>query len=132
MKAINKQIKSIAIIFAVLVIFQSCKTTYHDSFESVLFKASKKHTRVKIETKDGQTLKYSKVICSGDSCFQVKRIHGNKIITPINWDNIKSVKTKDKVFLDVLKFTGEVILGVLVVTFVVWGYFSLQAIGDEP
>jgi hypothetical protein len=131
MKTIKRHIKYVSLLLATILLIESCKTTYHDSFESVLFKASKKHSRVKIETKDGQILKYSKVICSGDSCFQVQRIHGNKIITPINWDNIKSVKTKDKVFLDVLKFTGEVILGVLVVTFVVWGYFSLQAIGDE-
>ncbi len=116
MKIISRSIARLAFWLAIIIFCHSCKATYHDSFHSVLRDASEKDKRIKIKTKDSQILEYKNVVFMEDNFLGVTKVKGIKVRTPIDTENIRSIRTESKVMLGVLKITGAIIFtGILLV-----------------
>ncbi|MGM5469580.1 hypothetical protein ACS386_04835 [Flavobacteriaceae bacterium LMO-SS05] len=124
MKIIQKQLRPITLLLVYVILLQSCKATYHDSFSWVLFKTSQTNKRVIIETKDSLSLEYNRVDFVDSTYLGIQRIHGKKIKTPINLENIKSVETKSKVMLDVVEIVGVIVITGLIVTYLYGKYIA--------
>ena len=60
MKTSTKHLKVVALIFSVVILFQSCVTVYK-SGNVTLEEAVRADTKVRIKTKDHQTLKFKNV-----------------------------------------------------------------------
>jgi hypothetical protein len=124
MKTLIKQTKSIALILSLIIIFLSCIATYHDSCIEVLYMNSKKNKRVIIETKDNLTLEYNSIRLNDSIFLGTQRMHGKRIETPINLENIKSVTTKSKVLLNVVEVIGVIVITGLIVTYLYGKYIA--------
>jgi uncharacterized membrane protein len=110
---------------SILILFQSCKATHHDAFHSVLLKAIEKNERVKIVTKDSLVLKYRKVTFEEESFLGVQKVKRTIVKTPIDMENINTIKTENKIMKGILTTTAGVIVGIIVLGLIV-GYVYLE------
>ena len=114
MKTIKKQIKPIALIFGVLILFQSCKAYYKDSV--TLEQAVNEHKRAKVETVTKQTYKFQSISFENDQYYGIKMVKGEIVKIPIDQANLSKVRLENK-SLSVIGTIGVSVLigfGVLV------------------
>jgi len=113
MKTIKKQLKSVALILSVLILFQGC--TVYKSASVSLEEASKSQTKVRVEKKNGEKVKYTRIVVLNDGNFYgvepVKWMSNNILIEE---NSIKKIQIKDKQTSTILTFAIPlVIIGVL-------------------
>lgn len=94
MKIIKKQIKTIALILSMLILFQGC--TVYKSANVSLDQASKADIKTKVSTKDGEKLKFERIGVEDEKYYGVRKVKGELIKVPLNEDYIEYVKLKDK------------------------------------
>ncbi|WP_299361271.1 hypothetical protein [Winogradskyella sp.] len=86
----------VSFLFAVLVMFQSCRVYHYDSVS--LDRAVAARKRVKIKTKNGQTFKYKQIIKDSNQFYGLK----GKTKTLLLERNIYSIRLHNKVLSPIL------------------------------
>jgi len=94
MKTLKKQIKTISILFGILILSQSCVVYKSQNF--TLEDASKTVAKVKLVTDNNQTLKYKRVGITNGVYYGVTKENGLINMVEIQENKIKSVKLQDK------------------------------------
>lgn len=115
MKTIKKQINFIAITFAILTLFQSCKV-YHSS-SVTLEHASQEFKRTKVQTASNEILKFRGIKYENNQYYGVKKLKGEIINISLDEKYLKSVKLENETMSTVLTIVLPVtiILGALVI-----------------
>ena len=94
MKTIKKQIKLIALIFSIVMLFQSCKAYYKESV--TLAQAVSEHKRAKVETVTKQTYKFQSISFENEQYYGVNMVKGEAIKIPINQADLNKVRLENK------------------------------------
>jgi len=89
-----KKFKTIALILSMLILLQGC--TVYKSASVSLEQAALVQTKVKLETKSGEKLKFIRIGVENGNYYGVKKVKGNIVKVPLETNYIKSVKLKDK------------------------------------
>ena len=95
MKTSTKHLKVVALIFSVVILFQSCVTVYK-SGNVTLEEAVRADTKVRITTNDNQTMKYLNITKINQEYFGIKKVHRDLTKIPIQKEDIEIVRIKDK------------------------------------
>ena len=113
MKKIRKQIEQLVLLFASLIILQSC-AVYQKTPVS-LEQASKQDVRAKIKTKTNESFLVLKIIYEDDKYFGLQRVNGEKIRITLHADDINSIRLHDKTLSTVLSIGMPlgIVLGVI-------------------
>jgi len=90
MKTLKKQTKLLALIFSVIILFQSC-AVYQKTPVS-LEQASKQDVRAKIKTKTNESFLVLKIIYEDDKYYGLQRVNGEKIRIALHADDINSIR----------------------------------------
>ena len=115
MKTIRKQIKHLALLFASLILLQSC-VVYQKSSVS-LDQAAKEGTKVKVKTNTNKTYKFQRIGFEDGNFYGEQKIVGyKKVIIPLQDNEIYKVLLKDKTKSTILSIGLSVVLvGVILV-----------------
>lgn len=127
MKTTTRHLKVVALIFSVVILFQSCVTVYK-SGNVTLEEADRANTKVRISTNDNKTLKYLYITNINQEYFGIKRVHGDLIKISIQNEDIDLVRIKNKpmsVVLGTLIYLGGFIV-VVVTGVVISGGFAIM------
>ena len=93
-----KKFKTIALILSMLILLQGC--TVYKSASVSLEEAALVQTKVKLETKSGEKLKFIRIGVENGNYYGVKKVKGDKALNyktvPLETNYIKSVKLKDE------------------------------------
>jgi len=120
-----KKFKTIALILSMLILLQGC--TAYKSASVSLEQAALAQTKVKLETKSGEKLKFIRIGVENGNYYGVKKVKGDKTLNyktvPLETNYIKSVKLKDETLSTV--YTIGATLGLLII----WS-MSAFATGD--
>jgi|ETN07SMinimDraft_1059922.scaffolds.fasta_scaffold195882_1 hypothetical protein len=112
-----KKFKTIALILSMLILLQGC--TAYKSASVSLEQAALAQTKVKLETKSGEKLKFIRIGVENGNYYGVKKVKGDKTLNyktvPLETNYIKSVKLKDETLSTV--YTIATTLGLLTI----WG-----------
>ncbi len=93
---VKTRMQFVSFLFAVLVMFQSCRVYHYDSVS--LDRAVAARKRVKIKTKNGQTFKYKQIIKDSNQFYGLK----GKTKTLLLERNIYSIRLHNKVLSPIL------------------------------
>ena len=93
MKTIKNNLKLIALIMSLIMLFQSCKAYYNDSV--TLHQASQEFKRTKIQNKDNGIIKFRGVKMEDNQYYGVNKVKGELVKIPIDENFIKSVKLEN-------------------------------------
>jgi hypothetical protein len=77
-----------------LILLQGC--TVYKSASVSLEQAALEQTKVKLETKSGEKLKFIRIGVENGNYYGVKKVKGNLVKVPLETNYIKSVKLKDE------------------------------------
>ena len=126
MKILKKQIKPIALILALLILFQSC-AVYQKTPVS-LEQASKQDVRAKIKTKTNESFLVLKIIYEDDKYYGLQRVNGEKIRITLHADDINSIRLHNKTLSTVLSIGMPfgIIIGSLGIGAALYGGISFQ------
>ena len=108
MKTLKKQIRFIALIFSITMLFQSCKVYYKDSV--TLEQAVNEHKRTKVETVTKQTYKFQAISFENDQYYGIKRVKGTNVKTLIDKSNISKVVLENKTMSTILSIGFPVVI----------------------
>ena len=113
MKTIKKHLKVFALFISVLILIQSC--TIYKSTSVTLEEASKTNNKVKVEKRNGQKVKYSKIVVLNDGNFygvKKEKYLFNNIL--LDQNDIDKIQLKDKTMSTILTVAiPVVIIGVI-------------------
>jgi hypothetical protein len=115
MKTTTRHLKVVALFFSVLILFQGC-TVYKNQNIS-LDQAAATKDKVKIVTKNNQTVKYLNITKINQEYFGFKKVNGDLTKIPIQKEDIEIVRIKDKpmsAVVGVLTFLGGLIVATAV------------------
>jgi len=108
MKTIKKQLKSIALILSVLILFQGC--TVYKSTPITIEQATKEEQKVKILTKNNVKLKFKKIVVENEKLYGVRKVDGRDIKLVLDRDSIDTIRAKDKTLSIILSIGIPVII----------------------
>ena len=116
MKTRKKQTKFIALTFAIMICFQSCKAYHSNSV--TLEQASQEFKQTRIQTNNNEILKFKRIKVEDNKYFGVKIVKGEVINIPLEENNIKTIKLENETKSTVLTIASSVIVlaGILVIT----------------
>jgi len=100
MKKIKKQIKSIALILSLLIMFQGC--TVYKSASVTLEEAVMAETKVKVIKKNGEKVKFKRIIFEDGYYKSIEKIGEGTAKTQLEVEKIEKIQIKDKVLSTVL------------------------------
>ena len=113
MKTIKKHLKVFALFFSVLILIQGC--TIYKSTSVTLEEASKTNNKVRVEKRNGEKVKYSKIVVLNDGNFygvKKEKYLFNNIL--IDQNDIDKIQLKDKTMSTILTVAiPVVIIGVI-------------------
>lgn len=89
MKTVKKQIKFISILFAFLLLVQSCSVYRSESVS--LEDAFKSEERVKLQNSNDEILVFTKVVKSGEDYFGIKKSKDEILKVPLNELEVKKI-----------------------------------------
>ncbi len=89
MKILNKRIKPITWLLAVMMAIQSC--TVYKSTPLTLEQAVQKESKVRITTNSNESFKYKKIVFEDGKYYGVQRFTREKFRVHINEDLVKSI-----------------------------------------
>ena len=115
MRTLKVHLKVVALFFSVLILFQGC-TVYKNQNIS-LDQAAATKDKVKIVTKNNQTVKYLNITKINQEYFGFKKVNGDLTKIPIQKEDIEIVRIKDKpmsAVVGVLTFLGGLIVATAV------------------
>jgi hypothetical protein len=94
MKTIKKQLKLIALIFSIVMFFQSCKAYYKESV--TLEQAVNEHKRTKVETVNKQTYKFQSISFENNQYYGVNKVKGETVKIPLDQAELSKVRLENK------------------------------------
>ena len=113
MKTLKKQFKSVALILSMLILLQGC--TVYKSVPVTLEEASKAGTKVNIENKNGENVRFLRVIELNDGHYYgVKKANGLVSNIRIDENKIKKVELKDELLSTISSIAIPVIAATIV------------------
>lgn len=121
MKPIINRLKIVAIFFSVLMLFQSC-IAYKSTIVSLNEASKSKSDKVKIETNNGQTLKFKEIKYENGNYFGLSKSQGKWVKNRIYEDKINNVRlyVTDKTLTYILTFgTPIILLGILIIAYTI-------------
>jgi len=128
MKTLKKQFRPITLLLAFVMLFQGC--TVYKSASVTFDEAVRAETKVKLKTKNSETLKFNKLELEDGQYFGVKEINKDDafniskmeiVKTQIDENNIEVIKIKDKTMSTILPFAIPVVLfGILLGSVAIW------------
>lgn len=127
MKTSTKHLKVVALVFSVVILFQSCVTVYK-SGNVTLEEAVRADTKVRISTIDNKTLKYLNITKINQEYFGIKKVHGDLTKIRIQNENIEMIWVKNKpmsALVGTLIYLGGFIV-VVVTGVVISGGFAIM------
>lgn len=95
MKTLKTQLKAITWLLALTMLFQSC--TIYKFTPITLDQAVLNESKVKVRTKTSQKYKFNKIEVTDGNYYGVKKAYIGIIKTPLNENEISSIKEKDKI-----------------------------------
>jgi hypothetical protein len=128
MKTIKKHFKSVALILSMLILFQGC--TVYKSANVSLEEAYNSQTKVKVKTKDNQTLKFKTLGFENGKYFGIKKIKGEIIKPHIDESNVEKIQLKDKSTSTILTIAFPVVVIGLAIYFIVDRYSGIEMWGS--
>ncbi|WP_111682106.1 hypothetical protein [Winogradskyella tangerina] len=118
MKNIKRCLKSTVISLSMLLLFQSCRV-YHRTNVSI-DKAVQEEKRVKLKTKDGQKLKFKRIVFEDGQYYGVKRKANRTLIQPNELESIRlHDKTMSIIYGIIIGVVGTTI-GLSIIYFATW------------
>ena len=108
MKTSTRHLKVVAFFFATLIFFQGC--TVYKSANVTLDEAVKADNKVRVIKKNGEKVKYLRVIFEDGYYKSVEKIGEGTVKTQIEVDKIEKVQLKDKVLSTVLSIAIPVVI----------------------
>jgi len=111
MKTIKQQFKSVALVLSLLILLQGC--TAYKSANVTLKSASESESKVLVQTKGGQNLRFKKVIDDNGIFYGIKKRKGKIDEILLNKEFIERIRLKDEVLSTVLTVAFPV--GIVVV-----------------
>ena len=126
MEATKIRLKSIAIILATLLLFQSC-VVYHKT-PTTLEKASQEQIKNKVTTTNGEVTKY-KFISQEEGVFygNVEEEWGEFRKVPLDSEEIITIRTKNKTASTLVTIT---VITIPVLALVAWGIAESVSVGE--
>ena len=128
MKTLKKQFRPITLLLAFVMLFQGC--TVYKSASVTFDEAVRAETKVKLKTKNSETLKFNKLELEDGQYFGVKEINKDDafniskmeiVKTQIDENNIEVIKIKDKTMSTILPFAIPVVLfGISLGSVAIW------------
>jgi len=119
MKTIKKHLKVFALFISVLILIQSC--TIYKSTSVTLEEASKTNNKVRVEKRNGEKVKYSKIVVLNDGNFygvKKEKYLFNNIL--LDQNDIDKIQLKDKTMSTILSIAIPVtIIGIAIGVFAV-------------
>ena len=110
-----KKFKTIALILSMLILLQGC--TAYKSASVSLEQAALAQTKVKLETKSGEKLKFIRIGVENGNYYGVKKVKGDKTLNyktvPLETNYIKSVKLKDETLSTVYTIVASTALALV-------------------
>lgn len=94
MSGIKKRLRSISLILTTMVLFQSCRVYYKENVS--LDKAVAEAKRVKLKTKDGQKLKFKRIVKDSNQYYGLKKFKRKNTYTLIDPSSIESLRLHNK------------------------------------
>ena len=108
MKTIKKQLKSIALILSVLILFQGC--TVYKSTPITIEQATKEEQKVKILTKNNVKLKFKRIVVENEKLYGVRKVDGIDVNLVLDRNSIDTIRAKDKTLSTILSIGIPVII----------------------
>ena len=102
MKAIKNYLKVVALFFSALILLQGC--TVYKSANVTLEEAVMAETKVKVIKKNGEEVKFKRIIFEDGHYKSIKDLGGGTVKTQIEVDKIEKVQLKDKVLSTIMSF----------------------------
>jgi len=114
MKIIRKQIKHLAVLFASLILLQSCVVAYHGTNVS-LEQAAQQDSKVKVKTITNETYEFRHIVFEDGKFYGVQKRGSEMVNIPLEVNELNMVRLHDKTMSTVLSITIPVVLiGVLI------------------
>lgn len=109
-----KALKIFSMALGIAMLFQSC--TVYKSTLITLDKAVQTESKVKIRTIDDENLKFNKIVLENGNYVGMKKNDGNWVKTPLDENNIATIREKDKALSTILiiAIPVAIIIGALV------------------
>ena len=135
MKTINTQIKVIAFVLSVLILFQGC--TVYKSTSVTLEEAVQEQRKVQITTVDNQTLKFKRIVKRNGEYYGVKWLNDNTRDTKLFENDIEKSRLSNNLDFDLKNENRtsifDTILGFLpfIILIAVWLFFMRRMSGGN-
>lgn len=115
MKKIRKQIEHLVLLFASLILFQSCVVAYQGTNVS-LEQAAKQESKVKVKTTSNEIYEFKHIIFEDGKFYGVQKKGSEMVKTPLEMNELSKVRLQDKTLSTFLSIAIPVVLiGVLIV-----------------
>lgn len=95
MKSIKNGIRQLALVFGLIIFFQSCVVAYKAT-SMPLYEVAKSHNKVRVEYNNSEIYRFIKIEEEGNNFYGVKEVKGEIVKTPIEVERISNVKVYDK------------------------------------
>ena len=118
MKTIRKQIKDLALLFAILILFQSC-VVYQNTSVS-LEKAAKEQLKTKVKTNTNKTYKFQRIGFENGEFYGLQKIKGEIVRVSLQDNEISKILLKDKTMSTILN-TGLPVVGLVLIILIIQG-----------
>jgi len=108
MKTLKKQLRSITLLLAIVMIFQSC--TVYKSANVTLDQAVQNESKVKVRTINNERFKFNRIGVEDGNYYGVKKNNSVVIKTPLDQNFIKTINEKDKTLSTILSIGIPVVI----------------------
>lgn len=115
MKTIKNRTGSVALLFGIIMLLQSCMVYKRSSV--TLEKAVQEQQKVRVEYEDYESYRFQKLISKEGTYFGVKKVKGELVNIPIDDNRIVSVRLYNKSLSNTLTIVGPIVVlgGVLLI-----------------
>lgn len=108
MKTIKKRTESIALLFGLAILLQSCMVYKKSSV--TLEKAVQEQQKVRVEYEDYECYRFQKLISKDGTYFGVKKEKGEMVNIPIDENRIVNVRLYNKSLSNTLTIVGPIVI----------------------
>ena len=94
MKTIKAHLKTVALFFSILILFQGC--TVYKSANVTLDEATKSETVAKVKTNNNRTQKFKRIELDNGHYYGIRYIYGKMNKIQIDTSKVEKIQLKDK------------------------------------
>jgi len=108
METLKTQLRPIALLLILVMLFQSC--TVYKSTSVTLDQAVQNESKVRIKTNSNEIFIFKKIVFDEGKYYGVERIKGKKIKIPINENLVKSTQLKNELLSALLSVGAPIVI----------------------